>query len=99
MKPVVSFFARAHGTHNHLRCFRRHTSNAIRTSPLIPGKYDIVVDVNGNGVYDDGVDALDDKDVQVTAGFFVIPEYLFGTILALIGCFAAFGIFRFRRTK
>ena len=27
-------------------------------------------------------------------GFFVIPEYWLGTILGLIGCFAAFGVFR-----
>lgn len=31
---------------------------------LIPGKYDIVSDVNDNGIYDEGVDALDDFDVN-----------------------------------
>lgn len=72
---------------------------AVMSPPLTPGKYDIVVDVNGNGVYDAGVDALDDCDIQVTAGFLVIPEYLFGAILGLIGCFAAFGVFRLSKRK
>jgi len=58
--------------------------------PLILGKYDIVVDVNGNGVYDEGVDALDDMDVT-TAGFFVIPEFPLGTITGLASCLAALG--------
>lgn len=43
--------------------------------PLIPGAYDIIVDVNGNGVYDEGVDALDDNDVG-TAGFIVTPSFV-----------------------
>jgi hypothetical protein len=49
--------------------------------PLVLGKYDVVVDVNGNGIYDAGVDALDDSDVDVTAGLNVIPEVPFGTIV------------------
>lgn len=65
---------------------------------LTIGKYDIVVDVNGNGVYDAGIDALDDNDV-VTGGFLVIPEYWLGTILGLVGCFAAFGVFRISKRK
>jgi len=70
----------------------------VWSDPLTPGKYDIVVDVNGNGDYDEGIDALDDMDIQETAGFFVIPEYVLGTIVGLIACFAAFGVFlRFRR--
>jgi hypothetical protein len=51
------------------------------THPLVLGKYDIAVDVNGNGIYDAEVDALDDSDVVVTAGFFVIPEVPLGTIV------------------
>jgi hypothetical protein len=38
-------------------------------------------------------DALDDNDIEITAGFFVVPEYPFGTILVLVACFAAFGVF------
>jgi len=40
--------------------------------PLSLGKYDVVVDVNGNGVYDEGIDALH-ENVEVTE--IVIPEY------------------------
>jgi len=66
---------------------------------LTPGMYDIVVDTNGNGVYDANIDALDDNDIQVTGGFLVIPEYWLGTILGLVGCFAAFGVFRISKRK
>ena len=38
------------------------------------GKYDIIVDVNKNGIYDEGLDAIDDMDVN-DAGFEVIPEF------------------------
>ena len=71
----------------------------VWSDPLTPGKYDIVVDVNGNGEYDEGIDALDDSDVEITAGFFVIPEYLIGTLLGLLGCFAAFAVFRISKRK
>lgn len=66
---------------------------AVWNKPLALGKYDIVVDVNGNGKYDAGVDALDDNDIKVTAGFLVIPEYPMGTILGLTGCLVALGVF------
>jgi hypothetical protein len=62
---------------------------------LIPGKYDIVSDVNDNGIYDEGIDALDDFDVN-TAGFFVIPEIPFGTILALATCMLALVFYKKR---
>jgi len=71
----------------------------VMSPPLTPGKYDIVVDVNGNGFYNAGIDALDDCDVQVTAGFLVIPEFWLGTILGLAGCFAAFGAFHITKRK
>jgi hypothetical protein len=54
----------------------------------MPGKYDIIVDVNMNGRYDQGVDAIDDNDIKVTAGFFVIPEIPLGTITAIISMMA-----------
>jgi len=47
----------------------------VWSSPLVIGKYDIVVDVNGNGQYNEGIDALDDNDIQATAGTLVIPEF------------------------
>ena len=65
--------------------------------PLTPGKYDIVVDVNGNGKYDAGVDALDDNQMQVTAGFFVVPEYPLGTFLGVVTCIAALAVFKSKR--
>jgi hypothetical protein len=61
--------------------------------PLVLGKYDIIVDVNNNSKYDVGIDALDDNDIQVTAGFQVVPEFpsllilplfMIATLLAVI---------------
>jgi hypothetical protein len=49
-------------------------STDVWTDPQVVGKYDVVVDVNGNGQYDEGIDALDDSDIEVTAGF-TIPEF------------------------
>ena len=57
-------------------------------SPLEIGKYDIVIDGNGNGIYDEGVDARDDMDIS-TGGFFVIPENVLGTIGVIAACLAA----------
>jgi hypothetical protein len=71
----------------------------VWNSPLIPGKYDIVVDVNYNGFYDVGIDALDDSDIEVTAGFFVIPEFYFGPILGLAACFSALAVFLVYKRK
>jgi hypothetical protein len=48
------------------------------------GKYDIIIDVNDNGIYDVGVDALDDGDIEVTAGVEIIPEINSLTILSLV---------------
>jgi hypothetical protein len=53
-------------------------------NPLIAGKYDIVIDVDGDGLFSAGVDALDDSDIEVTAGFSVIPEMSLGTITTAI---------------
>ena len=47
---------------------------AVWNNPQTIGNYDIVVDVNGNGQYDSGTDALDDNDIEVTAGLSIIPE-------------------------
>jgi len=46
----------------------------VWADPPTEGAYDIVVDVNKNGLYDYGIDALDNNDVEITAGF-VIPEF------------------------
>lgn len=47
---------------------------AVWGNPQTVGRYDIIVDVNGNGQYDADIDALDDNDVEVTAGF-IVPEF------------------------
>ncbi len=59
------------------------------------GKYDIVVDVNGNGTYDAGIDALDDIDVN-GAGFETIPEF---TTIAIPIAIVLGLIFLFHRKK
>jgi hypothetical protein len=68
---------------------------------LVLGKYDIVVDVNGNGVYDAGIDALDDGDIEVTAGFNVIPEVPLGTFMVsaamIVGFACYFGMPKVRK--
>ncbi len=63
------------------------------------GTYDIIIDVNRNAVYDLGIDVLDNDDVVATAGFFVIPEYLLGGLLALAACFAAFVVFKKQKSN
>jgi hypothetical protein len=67
--------------------------------PLTQGKYDVLVDVNGNTVYDAGIDALYNMNIQGTAGFFVIPEYIWGAIMAVAGFFAALGAYRMIKHK
>ncbi|MCW4028582.1 MAG: hypothetical protein NWE92_02900 [Candidatus Bathyarchaeota archaeon] len=55
------------------------------------GQFDILIDVNDNGKYDAGIDALDTM-VEVVSGTFVVPEYAFGALMALAICFGAFVI-------
>jgi len=54
--------------------FGNISQTLVWSPPLAEGKYDICVDVNRNGGYDQEIDALDDNEVQVTAGF-VVPEF------------------------
>ncbi len=54
----------------------------VWSDPSTVGAYDMLVDTNKNGFYDEGVDALDSNDVEVTAGF-VIPEFSALSILLL----------------
>ena len=68
-------------------------------NPLIPGKYDIIVDVNKNGIYDVGIDAIDDNDIEITAGFFVIPEITFGSAMAAASMFTALGLFAIKKKR
>ena len=73
----------------------------LQTTPIwinaLPGKYDIIVDVNNNGHFDSG-DAKDSTDVTPggTGGFFVVPEYALGGLAALGACFVGFAAFKKR---
>ncbi len=61
-------------------------------SPNLTGHYDILVDVNSNGYYDEGVDALDDADIEVTDGFIVISEFPLHFILPTIMLLTALAV-------
>jgi hypothetical protein len=39
-------------------------------------RFDMIVDVNSNGQYDEGIDALDGDDIELVAGFVIIPELI-----------------------
>jgi hypothetical protein len=70
------------------------------SNPLTPGKYDIIVDVDGDGLYYSEADALDDNDVEVTAGLFVIPEIPFGAVTSVLSMFGALiGFTKFKRSR
>ena len=62
----------------------------VWSNPSTIGEYDVVVDVNANGLYDAGIDALDSDDVEITAGL-IVPEltpilFLSTIILLMILC-------------
>jgi hypothetical protein len=77
----------------------RFSPTLIWSGPLTPGYYDIIADCQNVGVsgYYDSADAIDDEEINVTAGFFVIPEVPLGTIAVLLASFAAVLVKR-RRT-
>lgn len=76
------------------------SSTMIWNTPLKPGKYDIIVDVNNDGYYSATIDALDESNTQIKAGLLVIPEYWLGTVLGLVACLAAFGLYQLpKRTR
>jgi hypothetical protein len=74
---------------------------AVWTNPQTVGNYDIVVDVNGNGHYDVGIDALYVNATEITAGFSVTPEFPLSFILPLFmtATLLAIGISRRRPRK
>jgi len=69
-------------------------ATAIWSDPQTIGEYDIVVDVNGNGLYDVNVDVLDDNDTMVTAGF-IIPE--FSAVMLLLMLITLSGIITYKK--
>ena len=64
---------------------------------LTPGNYDILINVNGTSIYDAQADTL--YSIQILPQAQSSPEYVFGTILGLTGCFAALGAFRIYKRK
>jgi len=60
----------------------------------LPGKYDIFLDTNNNGRYNPEKDSVWSNNIEVTAGFFVLPEYPLGALIAIVSCFAAFLIIK-----
>jgi hypothetical protein len=75
-------------------------ATVICNETLTPGNYNILVDINGNGKYDAQTDTLCSIEVTSTSNSSLsMPEYAFGTILGLTGCFAALGAFRVYKRK
>jgi hypothetical protein len=56
------------------------------------GASDIVIDMNGDGIYHSTVDVLEDN--HTTSEPFVAPEYPLYALLATVTCFAAFLMFK-----
>lgn len=73
------------------------TGTLIWSSPVI-GEYDIIVDIDGNGTYDECIDALDDMDVN-NAGFKAIPIPTLTSIglIALIGLLSIVAAMRIKK--
>jgi len=69
------------------------------SNPVVPGKYDLVVDLDGDGLYYANTDALDDIDIEITAGLFVIPEVAFGSIMAIASMFTALGFYAYKKKQ
>jgi hypothetical protein len=59
-------------------------------APLAARYYDIVMDVDRDGVFDAELDCVDDLEI---AGFFVIPEVPFGAIMASLSMLVALAAF------
>jgi len=64
-------------------------STLLWGGPLTAGSFDVVADVDRDGVYTVGVDALGDNHVNVSATMFVIPEIPLGSLLGLVACLVA----------
>jgi hypothetical protein len=73
-------------------------------APLVPGRYDIVIDANRNRVYDTSADGLDSR----SPGFIVVadapptppvpvPALAQIGIIALVGLLCVIGMIRIRR--
>ena len=70
----------------------------VWSNPMAIGSYDIVVDVNGNGKYDQGIDVMGENDV-VKADFVIIPELSSFVIMLLFMIVSALSATILRKTK
>jgi hypothetical protein len=72
----------------------------INLGTLAPGSYDLWVDRNGDG-WQTGAEPQEPVAGfgYCVTGLLVVPEYLFGTISGLAGCFGAYGMFRVAKRK
>jgi len=67
---------------------------SVPSDSTIIGAYDLAMDRNNNGIYDNG-DLID--DVSIAPGFFVIADLPLGTLFGLSASMLAFAAFRSRR--
>lgn len=75
-----------------------HINVSLLCSTPVIGNYDIIVDVNRNGIYDPGIDAVDSDDI-VTAGVAIIPELSLLSAFYFIGILALLATFKWRRKQ
>jgi hypothetical protein len=67
----------------------------VWSAPLTLGEYDVWVDMNQNGEYECYYDAY--FDACRVYSFHVIPEYLFGSIGAILAMFGSYTFFRLKQ--
>jgi len=69
---------------------------SIPNNPSLIGAYDIAMDTNNNGVYDD-----DDhiSDITIYPGLFIVPEALYGTLSMLYASLTTFALLRICRNR
>jgi hypothetical protein len=77
---------------------REVSADTFEPDYLAPGGYDIIVDVNNNGVYDEGIDVVDDMDIG-NAGVFVVPEVPLGALSAFTAMTIALSLAKRRTIK
>jgi hypothetical protein len=68
----------------------------VPSDSTLVGAYDLAMDRNNNGIYDNG-DLID--DVSVAPGFFVIADLPLGTLTGLAASMLAFLAFKCRKTR
>jgi hypothetical protein len=79
-------------------CFGRLPVVLLWENPLTPGTYDLWVDVNNNGVYDEEIDIWDSRCVDISM-MFVVPEVPLGTLMTTMAGILALYIMGISRRK